>query len=1376
MRFRAHVFLLTVPALLLSLSFLLRHETRAQIAGYANPAVATCSPAPPGMVSWWDGEGSGRDIRGDNSGTLVGSPTFPSAEVGQAFGLNGTSQYVSVPDAPSLRLTNFTIDAWVNPIDVTTDHAIMIKSALGGSGNDFAYGLRVLAGGQAEGRIAIDGGASANVISTGVLPVNQFTHVAVTYDGTALKLYLNGAPDGTTNTTLAPAQNANPLSIGVWQSVSAGIIQYWNGQIDEAELFSRALDITEIQNIFNAGAAGKCKPRCTTAPSGLVSWWTGDDNPFDRQGTNHGTLVNGATFAPGKVGKAFSFDGVAAMVTVPNNASLGMTAAYTFDAWVNYMPNGTDQVIAVRSNTDFSGHDIEIKLEGSSNNTLSVIHNRTNGGTLSSVNFPAPPQNVLFHLGVVYDGSQVIAYYNGVAQTPGAIAPPLYTNRGWVFGRTDHAAFGGQGKFEGVLDEIELFNRALSASEILAINNAASAGKCKQCLTPPNNMIGWWAGDGNARDVSGDGNDGTLEGGTSFAIGKVGQSFSFNGTDAAVVAAPESATVMNQLPLTVDAWVRPALRTGETIDDFFPNNAVSNDLTGFFGHGFGVNVMPDGSEMTVEYQDGFEVIPGVSFNADQWYHIATVYTVGNVKSYVDGLLVDDFNYEQGALDSTAPVSIGKHNDDDQTYGTRRFFKGLIDEVEVFNRALTQTEIQSIIAAGTSGKCKIGCVPPPPNMVAWWPASGTANDIQGSNQGTLRNGATFASGKVGQAFSFNGVNQSVDTSASPTSDFNFGASDLSIDAWVNFTTSPISPIIFATPQSQPLVQLRIFNNKGEFFIRDDGGNPIDVVGTTNLNDGVWHHLVGVRQGTTGFIYVDGVQQNSVPNPTFGSITSACGFAFIGGNNSGVNCGAPAAENFFNGLIDEVEVFKRALSTAEIQAIFGAGSAGKCKFATSGSTTTTAFAGDSTITFGNGTTPDTNTYQTRDANSVGPMPFGYNSPLHVADITTNATFTGGGRVCFNLQAQEFAAAPFQQLRILHLEGNDLVNRTSFAQGSTRTLCADVSSLSPFVITQNPTAPTAANGSIGGTIADGNGAPIGGVTINLSGTESREAITDSAGKYSFDNVETNGFYTVTPSRANYTFSPANRSFSLLGVRTEASFTANANGDRANAIDTNEFFVRQHYLDFLSREPDPPGFIGWVNTLRNCATGDASCDRVHVSESFYRAQEFQERGYFAYRFYATALGRKPDYAEFAPDLARVSGFLTNDQLEAAKTAFIDDFMMRPAFAAQYNRLSNSAYVDALLNTAGVNLSNRQAMIDSLNRGTATRAQVLRQIAESGEVYQRYYNQAFVVMEYFGYLHRDPDALYLDWVRALDANPADSRRMVDGFVNSAEYRQRFGP
>ena len=319
-----------------------------------------------------------------------------------------------------------------------------------------------------------------------------------------------------------------------------------------------------------------------------------------------------------------------------------------------------------------------------------------------------------------------------------------------------------------------------------------------------------------------------------------------------------------------------------------------------------------------------------------------------------------------------------------------------------------------------------------------------------------------------------------------------------------------------------------------------------------------------------------------------------------------------------------------------------------------------------------------------------------------------------------------------------------------------------------------PTASAGSISGRILTSDGVPLAGVTINLSGSRMVGAITDANGVYAFEDIEVGGFSTVTPSRANYSFSPANRSFSLLGAHTEASFTASPDGDHANAIDTTEFFVRQQYLDFLGREPDPPGFNGWVNTLRNCAPNDASCDRVHVSEAFFRSAEFQQRGYFVYRFYSSAFGRKPDYSEFMPDLARVSGFLDNSQLEAAKIAFVNDFISRPVFATQYGTLSNPAYVDALINTAAVNLSNRQVLVDGLNAGTLTRAQALRQTVESAEVYQKYYNQAFVVMEYFGYLRRDPDALYTNWIQVLDANPADSRHMVEGFVNSTEYRNRF--
>ncbi len=162
------------------------------------------------------------------------------------------------------------------------------------------------------------------------------------------------------------------------------------------------------------------------------------------------------------------------------------------------------------------------------------------------------------------------------------------------------------------------------------------------------------------------------------------------------------------------------------------------------------------------------------------------------------------------------------------------------------------------------------------------------------------------------------------------------------------------------------------------------------------------------------------------------------------------------------------------------------------------------------------------------------------------------------------------------------------------------------------------------------------------------------------------------------SFTITLSNATGASLGSPDSATVTINDNEtvNGANPIDQTTFFVRQQYVDFLGREPDPPGFAAWQAIINNCPPNDTTCDRIHVSSAFFRSAEFQERGYFVYRFYPVAFGRKPEYVEFIPDLARVSGFLTNAQLEAAKVALINDFMARPAFVTKHNGLSNTQYV----------------------------------------------------------------------------------------------------
>jgi hypothetical protein len=332
----------------------------------------------------------------------------------------------------------------------------------------------------------------------------------------------------------------------------------------------------------------------------------------------------------------------------------------------------------------------------------------------------------------------------------------------------------------------------------------------------------------------------------------------------------------------------------------------------------------------------------------------------------------------------------------------------------------------------------------------------------------------------------------------------------------------------------------------------------------------------------------------------------------------------------------------------------------------------------------------------------------------------------------------------------------------------------------------APTAAPATISGSITTVDDSPLAGVTVGLSGATSATTITDSNGNYRFDNVDTDNFYTVTPSLVNYAFSPGHRSFSLLGNNTDATFTGTASAIViANAIDSNEYFVRQHYVDFLGREPDQSGFAYWSEQIKQCGN-DAACirsRRIGVSAAFFVEAEFQQTGSFIYRLYKGALGRQLSYAEFTADRRQL---LSGPDLNANKTALADAFVQRAEFAQAYQSNTTApSFVDALLQkvrqSAGLDLSSeRDNLIARYNTGTSlnqSRGLVVKNVAESTALAQAVYNKAFVLMEYFGYLQRDPDQGGYDfWLNIVD-NPdvSNYRSMVCAFLTSAEYQKRFG-
>lgn len=265
-------------------------------------------------------------------------------------------------------------------------------------------------------------------------------------------------------------------------------------------------------------------------------------------------------------------------------------------------------------------------------------------------------------------------------------------------------------------------------------------------------------------------------------------------------------------------------------------------------------------------------------------------------------------------------------------------------------------------------------------------------------------------------------------------------------------------------------------------------------------------------------------------------------------------------------------------------------------------------------------------------------------------------------------------------------------------------------------------------------------------------------------------------------------------LGTPATATITINDNEavDGANPIFTTPFFVRQHYLDFLSREPE----VGepWTNLLNNCSdlNNNPACDRLTVSGAFFGSPEFQLKGYFVYRFYQLAFNRLPLYSEIVVDMRAVTG-ATPAEVFQKKAAFTNSFVQRSEFTTLYNALTNTQFVNTLMDPYsltsittpdpaapdGVNkvTLTRTDLIAALNGNILTRAQVVRALADSDQVFQIEFNEAFVAMQYFGYLRRNPDtAGYNAWLTFLNANPTESRTMINGFMNSIEYRLRFGP
>lgn len=377
---------------------------------------------------------------------------------------------------------------------------------------------------------------------------------------------------------------------------------------------------------------------------------------------------------------------------------------------------------------------------------------------------------------------------------------------------------------------------------------------------------------------------------------------------------------------------------------------------------------------------------------------------------------------------------------------------------------------------------------------------------------------------------------------------------------------------------------------------------------------------------------------------------------------------------------------------------------------------------------------------------------------------------------------------------------------------------------IVTVNRTGDTSGTATVDYATSDTAGSNCG--TLNTGKASSRCDYETTLGTLKFAAGETSK--TISIPIIDDTYAEGNESFTVtlsnatgatLGSPSAATVTIidNETTNGVNPLDDARYYVRVHYLDFLNREPDSSGWDFWTNQITVCGS-DPQCievRRINVSASFFLSIEFQQTGYLVERIYKASFGDGdgsstfPSAHQLKVPIVRFNEFLADtqqiqqgvivgqgnwqQQLDVNKAAFALGFVQRSRFsAALLTSMTPANFVDQLFMNAGVTPSatDRTTAVNEFGGAADTsnvtaRSKALRDVAENATLTNNEFNRAFVLMQYFGYLRRNPndpqDSDYTGydfWLTKLNQFNGNyiNAEMVKAFISSIEYRQRFGP
>jgi hypothetical protein len=664
-----------------------------------------------GLVGYWtfDGPslnwktGTVADMSGHgNTGQLVGMSTTTSptiGKIGQALKFNGTSSYISVPNSSFVSPASITISFWFKQpsLDASTIMGLVNKD-VGSIGPPYA--LQIAANSRALTFLVTNSANAAFTISSSNLTLGVWHHAVGIFNSATqtMTLYIDGAQASSGAASDIGATSGN-LNIG---QQKAGFSRYFNGTLDDVRIYNRALSATEVALLYAAGQAhvgdASVVLPAVNLLSGLVGYWPLNEGSgtvtrdYSTSG-NTGTLVGSPTWTSGKYGKALSFNGSSNYVTIPdpsNIFSFLSSTNFTVSLWVKPTSIASGAFIG-KGTTDYW-------YVGFSSNSLYA--RMSNGGAINrSLGSVIPTNKWSFVVAVFGSHAAPLIYANGVNVTNNSVSNvPFPTLSGSLtLGELNGGTF-----YSGAEDDVHIYNRALSAAEVkqLYMDEGVNIDH-SNTVTLSTGLVGHWITSGNAinwktstiADTSGNGNTGTLVGmstTTSPTIGKIGQALKFNGSSSIISNFLSSISPAGS-SRTICAWFRTS-------------SAAREGLVGarnFSGVGFVFDVNNGGAgNLGYFHTGGNSLTVSAGITPGKWYDACATYNATTLVAalYLNGTLLGS----QGSFSADAANAFNGVIGDESIAGNgaaNHLFAGTIDDVRIYNRALSAQEVQQLYLMG-----------------------------------------------------------------------------------------------------------------------------------------------------------------------------------------------------------------------------------------------------------------------------------------------------------------------------------------------------------------------------------------------------------------------------------------------------------------------------------------------------------------------------------------------------------------------------------------------------------------------------------------------------------------------------------------------------